>query len=128
MIKPRLNILAAGHPKRIIECLTGASLKCQDQKDHAEDGLFNRFIIAVAYKHRPNRETIEPNDKIPKLAHLFYLTKKLHRSTEEYVYNEGAKKFMKDVIYNYDMLSSDKSNEDDFLARQFLYLFLLLVI
>ncbi len=28
-----------------------------------------------------------------------------------------AKKFIKDVIYNYDILSSDKSNEDDFLAR-----------
>lgn len=34
-----------------------------------------------------------------------------------------AKKFIKDVIYNYDMLSSDKSNEDDFLARQVFYLF-----
>lgn len=97
-------------------------------------------MIAVAFKHRPNRETIEPNDKIPKLAHLFYLTKKLHRNAEEYSYNEEgsftlkkkkrsitlyylAKKFIKDVIYNYDMLSSDKSNEDDFLARQVFYLF-----
>ncbi|CAF3784065.1 unnamed protein product [Rotaria sp. Silwood1] len=116
MIKPRLNIVAAGHPKRTIECLSGVGLKCQDQKDQNEDGLFNRFIIAVAYKHRPNRETIEPNNKIPKLAHLFYLTKKLHRNTEEYIYDDEAKKFIKDVIYNYDMFSSDKSNEDDFLA------------
>ncbi|CAF3310139.1 unnamed protein product [Rotaria socialis] len=116
MIKPRLNIIAAGHPKRTIECLSGVGLKCQDQKDRNEDGLFNRFIIAVAYKYRPNRETIEPNNKIPKLSHLFYLTKKLHRNTEEYVYNDEAKKFIKDVIYTYDMLSSDKSNEDDFLA------------
>ncbi|CAF4507321.1 unnamed protein product, partial [Rotaria magnacalcarata] len=49
MIKLRLNIIAAGHPKRTIQCLS-------------------------------------------------------------------AKKFIKDVIYTYDMLSSDKSNEDDFLA------------
>jgi len=27
MMKPRLNILAAGHPKRTIECLTGEILK-----------------------------------------------------------------------------------------------------
>jgi hypothetical protein len=27
MIKPRLNIVAAGHPKRTIECLTGNILK-----------------------------------------------------------------------------------------------------
>ncbi|CAF4648696.1 unnamed protein product, partial [Rotaria magnacalcarata] len=66
--------------------------------------------------HRPNRETIEPNNKIPKLAHLFYITKKLHRNNEEYCYNDEAKKFIKDAIYNYDILSSDKSNEDDFLA------------
>lgn len=65
-------------------------MKYQDQKDQNEDGLFNRFIIAVAYKYRPNRETIEPNNKIPKLSHLFYLTKKLHRNTEEYIYNEDG--------------------------------------
>ncbi|CAF1497803.1 unnamed protein product, partial [Adineta steineri] len=116
MIKPRLNIIAAGHPKRTIECLTGIALKSQDQKDQNDDGLFNRFLIAVAYKHRPNREIIEPNKKIPKLGHLFYLTKKLHRNTEEYIYNNEAKKFIKNVIYDYDILSSDKSNEDDFLA------------
>ncbi|CAF1203303.1 unnamed protein product [Adineta steineri] len=67
MIKPRLNIIAAGHPKRTIECLTGIALKSQDPKDQNDDGLFNRFLIAVAYKHRPNREIIEPNKKIPKL-------------------------------------------------------------
>ncbi|CAF1249143.1 unnamed protein product [Adineta steineri] len=116
MIKPRLNIIAAGHPKRTIECLTGIALKSQDQKDQNDDGLFNRFLIAVAYKHRPNREIIEPNKKIPKLGHLFYLTKKLHRNTEEYIYNDEAKKFIKNVIYDYDILSSEKSNEDDFLA------------
>ncbi|CAF1671011.1 unnamed protein product [Rotaria magnacalcarata] len=116
MIKPRLNIIAAGHPKKIIECFTGISWKNQDLKDQNDDGLFNRFLIAIAYKHRPNRETIEPNNKIPKLAHLFYITKKLHRNNEEYCYNDEAKKFIKDAIYNYDILSSDKSNEDDFLA------------
>lgn len=68
--------------------LLGVSLKSQDQKDQNEDGLFNRFLIAVAYKHHPNRETIEPNNKIPKLAHLFYLTKKLHGNPEEYTYND----------------------------------------
>ncbi|CAM4928502.1 unnamed protein product [Rotaria socialis] len=41
MIKPRLNIIAAGHPKRKIECLSGVGSKCQDQKDQNEDGLFN---------------------------------------------------------------------------------------
>ncbi|CAF1031523.1 unnamed protein product [Adineta steineri] len=109
-------LTTAGHPKRTIECLTGIALKSQDQKDQNDDGLFNRFLIAVAYKHRPNREIIEPNKKIPKLGHLFYLTKKLHRNTEEYIYNDEAKKFVKNVIYDYDILSSDKSNEDDFLA------------
>ncbi|CAF4990945.1 unnamed protein product [Rotaria sp. Silwood1] len=49
MIKPRLNIIAAGHPKKTIECLT-------------------------------------------------------------------AKKFIKEIIYNYDVVSSDKSNDDDFIA------------
>ncbi len=68
--------------------LLGVGLKSHEQKDQNEDGLFNRFLIAVAYKHRPNRETIEPNDKIPKIAHLFYLIKKLHRNTEEYIYND----------------------------------------
>ncbi|CAF1213442.1 unnamed protein product [Rotaria magnacalcarata] len=92
MIKPRLNILAAGHPKRIIECLTGASLKCQDQKDQAEDGLFNRFIIAVPYKHRPNRETIEPNDQIPKLAHLFYLIKNFIVLQKNICYQKSIKR------------------------------------
>ena len=65
-------------------------MKCQDQRDQNEGGLFNRFIIAVSYKHRPNRETIEPNNKIPKLAHLFYITKKLHRNTEEYIYSDDG--------------------------------------
>ncbi|CAF3370765.1 unnamed protein product [Rotaria sp. Silwood2] len=113
MIKPRLNIVAAGHPKKVIECLTGMGLKDQDQND---DGLFNRFLIAVAYKNRPNRDIVEPNNKIPKLTHLFYITKKLHRNIEEYSYNEEAKKFMKEIIYNYDVVSSDKSNDDDFIA------------
>ena len=106
MIKPRLNIVAAGHPKRTIECLTGllisffmmelflillgVSVKSSDPRDQNDDGLFNRFLIAVAYKYRPNRESIETNDQIPKLAHLFYLTKKLHKNTVEYVYcDEG---------------------------------------
>jgi hypothetical protein len=115
MIKPRLNILAAGHPKRTIECLSGqilkklnnfmrcftyivnifsyffiigVGLKSQEQKDQHEDGLFNRFLIAVAYKHRPNRETFEADNKVPKIAHLFYLTKKLHRNNEQYIYND----------------------------------------
>jgi hypothetical protein len=69
----------------------GVGLKGQEQKDQNDDGLFNRFLIAVAFKYRPNRETIEPNDQIPKLAHLFYLTKKLHRNTVEYVYNDEGK-------------------------------------
>ncbi|CAF1477013.1 unnamed protein product [Adineta ricciae] len=111
MIKPRLNIVAAGHPKRTIECLTGQYLK-----EGNEDGLFNRFLIAIAYKHRPNRESIAANDKVPKLPHLFFLTRKLHRNIEEYSYSDDAKQFVHDIIYNYDILSSDKSNDDDFLA------------
>ncbi|CAF1368144.1 unnamed protein product [Rotaria sordida] len=131
MIKPRLNIVAAGHPKKTIECLTGIGLKDQDQND---DGLFNRFLIAIAYKNRPNRDMVESDNKIPKLTHLFYITKKLHHNIEEYSYNEEgiftitvkidllfflfylAKKFMKEIIYNYDVVSSDKSNDDDFIA------------
>ena len=106
MIKPRLNIVAAGHPKRTIEYLTGVfydplfinkifflvllgvGLKNSDQRDQNDDGLFNRFLIAVAYKYRPSRESIEINDQIPKLAHLFYLTKKRHRNPVEYVYSD----------------------------------------
>jgi hypothetical protein len=68
--------------------ILGYGLKSQDQKDQNDDGLFNRFLIAVAYKHRPNRETMEPSDKTPKLHHLFYLTKILHRNNEEYIYND----------------------------------------
>ena len=70
--------------------LLGVGLKSSDQRDQNDDGLLNRFLIAVAYKYRPNRESIEINDQIPKLAHLFYLTKKLHRNPVEYVYcDEG---------------------------------------
>lgn len=79
-------------------CILGVGLKSQEQKDQSDDGLFNRFLIAIAYKHRPNRDTIESNDKIPKVAHLFYLTKKLHRNTEEYVYNdEGNTSFTEGI-------------------------------
>jgi len=73
---------------RLICILVGYSLKGQDQKDLNDDGLFNRFLIAVAYKNKPNRNIIEPDVKIPKLGHLFYLTKKLHRNIEEYTYND----------------------------------------
>jgi hypothetical protein len=67
-------------------------LKGQDLKEATEDGLFNRFLIAIAYKHRPNRETVGASDKIPKLGHLFFLTKKLHRNIEEYIYNDDGNK------------------------------------
>ena len=63
-------------------------MKTPDQRDQNDDGLFNRFLIAVAYKYRPIRDCIETNDQIPKLAHLFYLTKKLHRNAVEYVYSD----------------------------------------
>ena len=61
-----------------------------DQKDQNDDGLFNRFLIAIAYKHRPNREIPDSNNQIPKLAHLFYLTKKLHRNVEVYNYHDDG--------------------------------------
>jgi hypothetical protein len=74
----------------IIFFITGTGLKFQEVNDQNEEGLFVRFLIAVAFKHRPLPDTVEANDKIPKLNHLFYLTKKLHQNTEEYVYsNEG---------------------------------------
>ncbi len=123
--------MAAGHPKRTIECLTGniywksyraiylrfllsfyfyqefiyftwlllgVGLKGQDQKDQNDDGLFNRFLISVAFKYRPNRETVEPNDQIPKLGHLFYLTKKLHRNAVEYVYSDDGNIYIDEEI------------------------------
>jgi hypothetical protein len=33
MIKPRLNVVAAGHPKRIIECLIGKIFKKKKKKN-----------------------------------------------------------------------------------------------
>lgn len=66
-------------------------MKTPDQRDQNDDGLFNRFLIAIAYKYRPSRESIETNDQIPKLAHLFYLTKKLHRNAVEYVYSDEGR-------------------------------------
>lgn len=65
----------------------------QDNKEPSEDGLFNRFIIAVAYKHRPSRERPEKNQQIPSLSHLFYITKKLHdKSPQEYHYKDDGKR------------------------------------
>jgi hypothetical protein len=42
MIKPRLNIIAAGHPKRTIECLTGQIL---EKKEKKEVNNFMQFIF-----------------------------------------------------------------------------------
>lgn len=119
MIKPRLNILAAGHPKETINCLTGGSLfyvlllyfvslSLHSQPKNAmcnlffllgtgskfvesnDDGLFNRFLFATAFKRVPVQDCPSPSDAIPKLAHLFYLTSILHKNQMEYRYsNEG---------------------------------------
>lgn len=102
MVNPRLNIVAAGQPKRTIECLIGSKRKDaktfehfyilgQENKEPCEDGLFNRFLIAVAYKNRPVRDRPEKNEKIPTLSHLFYLNKKLHdKSPQQYHYKEDG--------------------------------------
>lgn len=63
----------------------------QENKEPNEDGLFNRFLIAVAYKNRPVRDRPEKNERIPTLSHLFYLTKKLHdKSPQQYHYKEDG--------------------------------------
>ncbi|CAF2824721.1 unnamed protein product [Rotaria sp. Silwood2] len=131
MVKPRLCILAAGHPRETINCLTGSGLKTAETND---DGLFNRFLISVGYKQKPNRDCPPPDNKIPKLEHLFYYTHQLHKQTREYSFNEEgfsflssiilvpiffynlAYTFMKETIYVYDCESVSFSNEDDYLA------------
>ncbi|CAF3678229.1 unnamed protein product [Rotaria sp. Silwood1] len=85
MVKPRLCILAAGHPRETINCLTGSGFKTAEIND---DGLFNRFLISVGYKQKPHRDCPPPDNKIPKLAHLFFYTHQLHKQTREYSFNE----------------------------------------
>lgn len=74
----------------IVVGLNGKNLEQRDQND---DGLFNRFLIAVAYKHRPLRETPNSNVQIPKVTHLFYLTKKLHANETIYSYHDDGRAF-----------------------------------
>ncbi|CAF1317066.1 unnamed protein product [Rotaria sordida] len=85
MVKPRLCILAAGHPRETINCLTGSGVKAVESND---DGLFNRFLIAVGLKRKPSRDRTPPDNRIPKLAHLFYYVHQLHKEPQEYSFNQ----------------------------------------
>ncbi|CAF3137818.1 unnamed protein product [Rotaria sp. Silwood2] len=91
MIKPRLCILAAGHPRETINSLTGFGSKATESND---DGLFNRFLITVAFKRKPKRDCVPPDNKIPKLSHLFYYTNQLHKQTQEYSFNQEGTSFL----------------------------------
>ena len=98
-----------------------------------DDGLFNRFLISVGFKRKPNRDCRPPDDKIPKLVHLFYYTLYLHKQQQEYSFNPDgmfyvvqsvtsfslqlAYAFMKETVYSYDCESVSLSNDDDYLAR-----------
>ncbi|CAF4102321.1 unnamed protein product [Rotaria sordida] len=113
MVKPRLCILAAGHPRETINCLTGSGVKAVESND---DGLFNRFLIAVGLKRKPSRDCTPPDNRIPKLAHLFYYVHQLHKEPQEYSFNQEAYTYMKDTTYAYDCESVSFSNEDDYLA------------
>ena len=56
-----------------------------------DDGLFNRFLIAVGFKRKPNRDCPPPDNKIPKLVHLFYYMHQLHKQEQEYSFKEDGK-------------------------------------
>jgi hypothetical protein len=130
MVKPRLCVLAAGHPRETINCLTGKVIpnkknsfdylhsfftdirvrlkKCFNRHifklkkicligsgpkttECNDDGLFNRFLVAVAFKRTPIRDCAPPDNTIPKLSHLFFYTKLLHKDEQEYKFNnEGT--------------------------------------
>ena len=53
-----------------------------------DDGLFNRFIFAVAFRRTPMENCPAPADVIPKLAHLFYLTRLLHKEQLDYRFSD----------------------------------------
>ncbi len=55
-----------------------------------DDGLFNRFLISVGFKRKPNRDCPPPDNKIPKLVHLFYYTHQLHKQQQEYSFNQDG--------------------------------------
>ena len=63
---------------------SGSGAKAMESND---DGLFNRFLISVGFKRKPNRDCPPPDDKLPKLVHLFYYTHQLHKQQQEYTYN-----------------------------------------
>ncbi len=55
-----------------------------------DDGLFNRFLISVGFKRKPNRDCPPPENNIPKLVHLFYYTHQLHKQQQEYSFNQDG--------------------------------------
>jgi hypothetical protein len=63
-----------------------------------DDGLFNRFLISVGFKTKPNRDSPPPDNKIPKLVHLFYYTHLLHKEQQEYSFNEDGKSYVFDYL------------------------------
>ncbi|CAF4936186.1 unnamed protein product, partial [Rotaria sp. Silwood1] len=113
MVKPRLCILAAGHPRETINCLTGSGFKTAEIND---DGLFNRFLISVGYKQKPHRDCPPPDNKIPKLAHLFFYTHQLHKQTREYSFNEeGTFGPLDDFFKN--LVLADSLNDDELIIN-----------
>ena len=49
MIKPRLNIVAAGHPKRTIECLIGEIFKKNKRKSKKIERYFWRKDVLILF-------------------------------------------------------------------------------
>ncbi len=75
--------------------LLGGSGKSNESND---DGLFNRFLICVGFKRKPNRDCPPPDPRIPKLAHLFYYTYQLHHQTKEYSFNQEGFFFFLNIL------------------------------
>jgi hypothetical protein len=71
----------------IFNYLLGSGIKAMESND---DGLFNRFLISVGFKRKPNRDCPPPDNKIPKLVHLFYYTHQLHKQQQEYSFNQDG--------------------------------------
>lgn len=67
--------------------LLGFGIKAMESND---DGLFNRFLISVGFKRKPIRDCPPPDNKTPKLVHLFYYTYQLHKQQQEYSFNQDG--------------------------------------
>lgn len=80
----------------------GCGTKVMEAND---DGLFDRFLISVDFKRKPNRDFPVPDNKLPKLTHLFYCTCHLHKEEKEYRFNTDGISFwficLSDFFYRY---------------------------